>query len=74
MQTAIVYASNQGTTEKVALKIQESIGEDKVQRFFLKKNSKFELSHFEQVIPGGSIYAAQIQKHPKDYYQNCKVG
>ena len=69
MRTAIVYASKHGTTEKVARQIQEELGEDKAQLFNLKNNPKFDLSHFEQVILGGSIHAGQIQKRVKDFYQ-----
>ena len=69
MRTAIVYASKHGTTEKVARQIQQKLGEDKAQLFNLKNNPKFYLSHFEQVILGGSIHAGQIQKRMKDYYQ-----
>jgi menaquinone-dependent protoporphyrinogen oxidase len=62
MRTAIVYASNHGTTESVARKIQQGLGEDKVQLFNLKKNKKFDLSGFDQVILGGSIHAGSVQK------------
>ncbi|MGM0566754.1 MAG: flavodoxin domain-containing protein, partial [Bacteroidota bacterium] len=69
MRTAIVYASKHGTTEKVARQIQQNLGQEKAQLFNLKNNPKFDLSHFEQVILGGSIHAGQIQKRLKDYYQ-----
>lgn len=69
MRTAIVYVSKHGTTEKVARQIQQNLGEEKAQLINLKNKPKFDLSHFEQVILGGSIHAGQIQKRMKDYYQ-----
>jgi menaquinone-dependent protoporphyrinogen oxidase len=70
MRTAIVYASNHGTTEGVARKLQQGLGEDKVQLFNLKKNKKFDLSPFGQVIVGGSIHAGSIQKRIQKFTDN----
>jgi len=63
MKTAIIYASKHGTTEMVARKIQEGLGDDQAQLFNLKRNKHFDLSSFEQVVVGGSIHAGSIQKH-----------
>lgn len=70
MRTAIVYASNHGTTETVARKLQQGLGEDKTQLFNLKKNKKFDLSPFEQVILGGSIHAGSVQKRIRKFVDN----
>jgi len=70
MRTAIIYASNHGTTESVARKIQQGLGEDKAQLFDLKKNKKFDLSGFEQVILGGSIHAGSVQKRIQKFVDN----
>jgi len=65
MRTAIIYSSKHGTTEKVAQKIQNELGEEKAQLFNLKRNINFDLSQYGQVIVGGSIHAGQIQKKVK---------
>jgi len=69
MRTAIVYTSNHGTTEKVAQKIKEGLGEEKAQLFNLKKNKKFDVSQFDQIIVGGSIHAGQVQKKVKHFLE-----
>jgi menaquinone-dependent protoporphyrinogen oxidase len=65
MRTAIIYSSKHGTTEKVAQKIQNELGEEKAQLFNLKRNKNFDLSQYGQIIVGGSIHAGQIQKKVK---------
>lgn len=69
MRTAIVYATKHGTTEKVAQKIKEGLGEDKVQLFNLKKDKNFDINQFEQIIVGGSIHAGNIQKSIKNFIE-----
>jgi len=69
MRTAIVYTSNHGTTEKVAQKIKERLGEEKAQRFNLKKDKNFDVSQFDRIIVGGSIHAGQIQKRVKQFLE-----
>ena len=70
MKTAIVYATKYGTTEKVAAKIQSEIGTEKVQLFNLKELDKIDLSQFENVFIGGSIYAGSIQKKVSEFCKN----
>lgn len=70
MRTAIVYASSHGTTERVAQKIQQGLGENTVQLFNLKKHKKFDLSGYEQVILGGSIHAGSVQKQMQKFVDN----
>lgn len=69
MRTAIVYASKHGTTEKVAQKIQNQLGEEKAQLFNLKKDRNFDVSQFDRIIVGGSIHAGQIQKKVKQFLE-----
>lgn len=60
MKTAIIYSSKNGTTEKVANMIVEKIGtEDDVSLISLRKTSSPDLSSFEKVILGTSIYAGK---------------
>jgi menaquinone-dependent protoporphyrinogen oxidase len=67
MRTAIIYASKHDTTETVAEKIKQGLGDDKAQLFNLKKDKNFDLSQFEQIIVGGSIHAGMIQKRIRDF-------
>jgi len=69
MRTAVVYASNHGTTEKVAQNIKEGLGEEKAQLFNLKKDKNFDVFQFDQIIVGGSIHAGQIQKRVKQFLE-----
>lgn len=69
MRTAIIYATNHGTTEKVAQKIKEGLGEEKAQLFNLKKDKNFDVSQFDGIIVGGSIHAGQIQKKVKQFIE-----
>jgi len=70
MRTAIIYASKHGTTESVARKIQNGLGENEAQLFNLKKNQNFDLAGFDQVILGGSIHAGSIQKRMKHFLES----
>jgi menaquinone-dependent protoporphyrinogen oxidase len=67
MKTAIIYASNHGTTEEVAGKIQQGLGEDKARLFNLKHKNHFDLSQFDQIIVGGSIHAGSVQKRVRNF-------
>jgi menaquinone-dependent protoporphyrinogen oxidase len=62
MKTAIVFASKHGTTQKVAEKIQEGMGNSNTDLFDLKTTNNVDISKYEQVIIGGSIHAGKIQK------------
>lgn len=69
MNTAIIYATTHGTTEKVALKIKELAGSENTFLFNLKDGLPFDLDVFDKIIIGGSIHAGMIQKRVKDF---CK--
>ncbi len=61
MNTLIVYASKYGCTEKcVELLSKELIG--KVDMINLKKVRDIDISKYEKIIIGGSIYIGKIQK------------
>jgi len=71
MKTIIVFASKYGTTEKVACSIAEKLTEtSEVEMFSLNKNANPNISGFEMVILGSSIYAGQASKKMKTF---CRV-
>ncbi|MDP2814884.1 MAG: flavodoxin domain-containing protein [Erysipelotrichaceae bacterium] len=64
MSTAIIYASTYGSTKRVAETIQKSIPGSSV---FDVKKDKLDLSSFDTVILGSSIYIGQIDKQMKNF-------
>jgi menaquinone-dependent protoporphyrinogen oxidase len=71
MKTAIIYTSKYGTTEKIACSIAEKLKETNgVELFSLKKNAKPNISAFETVILGSSIYAGQASGKMRTF---CKA-
>jgi menaquinone-dependent protoporphyrinogen oxidase len=73
METAIIFATTHGTTEKVAKMIQEQLGPKYTWLYNLKKNDKPDLGKYDQIIVGGSIHAGMIQKSVKDFCKNHTV-
>ena len=82
MRTAIIYSSKYGTTEKVANMIAEKIRTNNdVTLISLSSTSKPDLSSYEKVILGTSIYAGRpgikmwkfCQKH-RDILQSKTIG
>jgi len=69
MKTAIIYASKHGTTEKVAAKLAEKVGGN-VELFSLKNNPNPDISGFETVILGSSIYMGEASGKMKAF---CKT-
>lgn len=66
MKTAIIYATKHGTTEKcVAILAKKITGPVDVTN--LKKDQAHDLTQYDKVIIGGSIYVGQIQKEIKDF-------
>jgi len=59
--TAIVFISRHGTTEKIANMIRDSLGKDQVAIYNLKKHRNPDISKYRRVIIGGSIHAGKIQ-------------
>jgi len=70
MKITIIYASKHGTTEKVAASIAEKLKEtNEIELFSLKKTSNPDISGFDAVILGSSIYAGQASKKMKTFCQ-----
>jgi menaquinone-dependent protoporphyrinogen oxidase len=67
MKTAIIFATNHGTTEKVAQQIEKLLGN--AQLFNLKQSKNIDLAQFDQVVIGGSVHAGTVQGSVKDF---CK--
>lgn len=66
MNTLIVYASKYGCTEKCAeLLCKELVGE--VDMVNLKKVKDINISKYEKIIIGGSIYIGKIQKEVTEF-------
>ncbi len=65
--TAIIFATNYGTTEKVAEYLAENIVRSKPTIFNVKDVSEIDLSKFDTVILGGSVYLGDIQKEMSDF-------
>ncbi len=66
MSTLIVYASKHGSAEKCAKNIAEKLGDSTTIYNLLKKNN-IDLTQYDRVIVGGSIYVGQIQKEVKSF-------
>ena len=71
MKTAILYVSKYGTTAKVACSIAEKLkGTHEVELFSLKNNPNPDISRFETVILGSSIYMGKSSGKMKAF---CKA-
>ncbi|TVQ85933.1 MAG: flavodoxin [Bacteroidetes bacterium] len=73
METAIIYASSHGTTEKVAIQIQHELGAENTHLFNLKSIKTIDLSRFDILVIGGSIHAGQMQGKVKRFCKNNMV-
>lgn len=66
MKTAIIYASTYGSTQKVAEVLHSSIKDSDI--FNVKKENP-NISSYDSVILGSSIYIGQIDKQLKNFVQ-----
>lgn len=66
MKTLIVYGSKHGTAEKCSKILKEKI-KGEVVTVNIKNESVPDITSFDNVIIGGSIYAGQIQKEIKTF-------
>lgn len=80
MRVLIVYATKYGSVEKCAKLLAEML-DDKIELINLKDNKEVDISLYNKIIIGGSIYAGRIQKEVKDFcdlnlseLQNKKIG
>jgi len=62
MKTAVIFNSKHGTAEKVANLIAERIGIEKTDVVNLKSQTIIDLSNYDTIILGGSVYVGTIQK------------
>ena len=70
MNTLLVYASNHGTTAKVAERISRLIGYNRCKTVNIREMAPPPLSEFDNVIIGGSIHYGKIQKIIRKYCEN----
>ncbi|MEA2095214.1 MAG: flavodoxin domain-containing protein [Candidatus Cloacimonadota bacterium] len=70
MNTAIIYMSKYGTTEKIAKIIQSKLVKDQTKIFNLKKTKSIELENYHTIIIGGSIHVGSIPKKLKQFIAN----
>ena len=69
MNTLIVYATKHGAAEKCSKILLEKLG-GKVDLCNLKQIQEIDLSKYNKVIVGGSIYAGRIQKEVTQFCVN----
>ncbi|MDD7794809.1 flavodoxin domain-containing protein [Clostridium sp. 'White wine YQ'] len=66
MKTLIVYSTKHGFTEKCAQILEQSL-DGEVQKLDLTKGGEADLSKYDKIIIGGSIYMGQILKEVKTF-------
>jgi len=66
MNTLIVYSSKYGCAEKCAKLIKEKLNEE-VELMNLKNAKDIDISKYDRVIIGGSIYIGKIQKSVTEF-------
>ncbi len=66
MNTLVVYASKYGCTEKCAKMVAKAL-KDNVDLISLKNVKDIEVSKYDRIIIGGSIYIGKIQKEVTEF-------
>ncbi len=66
MNTLIAYATKYGCAKKCAVELSKELKEE-VELVNLKEKSNLNLSKYDRVIIGGSIYMGKIQKEVTDF-------
>ncbi|MBL4934094.1 flavodoxin domain-containing protein [Clostridium paridis] len=66
MKTLIAYATKHGFTEKCVGILEQSL-EGEVQKLDLTKEAETDLSKYDKIIIGGSVYMGQILKEVKTF-------
>lgn len=66
MNTLIVYSSKYGCTEKCAKLVSKELN-DEVDIINLKETKEIDISKYDKVIIGGSIYIGKIQKEVTEF-------
>jgi menaquinone-dependent protoporphyrinogen oxidase len=67
MKTAIIYLSKYGTTKKVAGMIQARLADDEVTMIDLKDNQAPDLSFYDRIIVGSSVYIGTAKDRFKKF-------
>lgn len=66
MNTLVAYATKYGCTQKCAQELSKRL-KDNVELVNLKEKSNVDLSKYDRVIIGGSIYIGKVQKEVTDF-------
>lgn len=66
MKTIIIYATKHGCTEKAVKELSQKLSGD-ITTINIRDQSPPEISEFNRIIIGGSIYAGQIQKRIRQF-------
>lgn len=69
MNTLIIYASKHGTAEKCASELSQRLN-GRVDLYNIKSGKVPELSQYERIIIGGSIYVGKVQKEINEFCIN----
>jgi len=67
MKTAIIYLSKYGTTKKVAGMIGARLTDDEVTMIDLNEDQSPDLSFYERIIVGSSVYTGSAKKKFKEF-------
>lgn len=70
MNTLILYATNHGTTEKIAERISRLIGYNRCQTVNINQMAAPSLEGFSTVIIGGSIHFGKVQRKIRRYCED----
>ncbi len=62
MQIAIIYMSKHGSTTKMVEMLKNKINNSEINPINLKKQKPPDISNYDEIIIGGSIYIGSIQK------------
>ncbi|MHC1747229.1 MAG: flavodoxin domain-containing protein [Cellulosilyticaceae bacterium] len=71
MKTLIVYGSKYGATKVCAERIANLL-KGEVEILNLAENQPTDLAKYDKVLMGSSVYAGQLQKEVKSFYDNNK--
>ncbi|HQN94251.1 MAG TPA: flavodoxin domain-containing protein [Prolixibacteraceae bacterium] len=73
MNTAIIYATKHGTTEKVAEIIKNKLTNGNTTLINITENESVEIKKFDRIIIGSSIYGGFIHKDIKLFIENNMI-
>jgi len=69
MKTAVIYASKYGTTESCAKQVADALKADLIS---LERKSKINLSTYDRIILGSSVYIGKLRKPMRQFIENNK--